>query len=71
MDNKSPISGDVRWVPMYWSTRQNPTGVDKNTVWRIGSPKGIREKKPTISIFSLRNRFIMEKAGKILMLFNL
>ena len=45
MDNKSPISGDVRWVPMYWSTRQNPTGVDKNTVWRIGSPKGIREKK--------------------------
>ena len=22
MDNKSPISGDVRWVPMYWSTRQ-------------------------------------------------
>lgn len=34
MDNKSPISGDVRWVPMYWSTRQNPTGVDKNTVWR-------------------------------------
>lgn len=45
MDNKYPISGDVRWVPMYWSTRQNPTGVDKNTVWRIGSPKGIREKK--------------------------
>lgn len=46
MDNKSPISGDVRWVPMYWSTSQNPTSsAQKNTIWKIGSPKGIRDKK--------------------------
>lgn len=46
MDNKSPISGDVRWVPMYWSTSQNPTSsAQKNTTWKIGSPKGIRDEK--------------------------
>lgn len=67
MDNKSPISGDVRWVPMYWSTRQNPTGVDKNTVWRIGSPKGIREKKTyNIYIFfkKLNTKSVVLRAGQ-------
>ena len=45
MDNKSPISGDMRWVPMYWSTSVNPTNSQKNTTFRIGSPRGIKEAK--------------------------
>lgn len=46
MNDKSPyVSGDERWVPMYWSTAENPTSSQKNTTFRIGSGKGIMEAK--------------------------
>ena len=46
MNDKSPyVSGDERWVPMYWSTSENPTSSQKNTTFRIGSGKGIMEAK--------------------------
>lgn len=45
-NDKSPyISGDERWIPMYWSTSENPTSAQKNTTFRIGSGKGIMEAK--------------------------
>ena len=25
MDNTSPVQGDERWYPVYWSTKKNPT----------------------------------------------
>lgn len=45
MNNTSPVSGDVRWVPVYWSTSANPSSARKNTTWRIGSTQGIRVSK--------------------------
>ena len=42
MDITDPVAGDVRWVPMYWSTVKNPTTKQQNTTWRIGSGKGIQ-----------------------------
>lgn len=40
-NDKDPISGDERWIPLYWSMSVNGS---KNTSWRIGSQeKGIRE----------------------------
>lgn len=42
MNNTSPVSGDTRWVPVYWSTSANPSSAQKNTTWRIGSTQGIR-----------------------------
>ena len=46
MNDKSPyVSGDERWIPMYWSTYENPTSSQKNTTFRIGSGKGIMEAK--------------------------
>ncbi|MDO5798077.1 MAG: hypothetical protein Q4Q33_03450 [Eubacteriales bacterium] len=45
-NDKSPyVSGDERWIPMYWSTEENPTSSQKNTTFRIGSGKGIKEAK--------------------------
>ena len=37
--NTNPGPGDVKWVPVYWSTSPNPTDNRKNTTWRIGSAK--------------------------------
>ena len=41
--NTNPGPGDVKWVPVYWSTSPNPTDNRKNTTWRIGSAKGINK----------------------------
>ena len=43
MDNTSPVQGDERWYPVYWSTKKNPTTEQQNTTWRIGSGKGIKD----------------------------
>ena len=40
-DNNSPVEGDVRWVPLYWSTSQNPSTSEKHTTWKIGAKNGI------------------------------
>ena len=40
-NDTNPVSGDERWIPLYWSMSVNGT---KNKSWRIGSQeKGIRE----------------------------
>ena len=45
-DEKPYVSGDERWIPMYWSLSENPTkSSEKNTTFRIGSPKGIADAK--------------------------
>ena len=43
MDNKTPVQGDERWYPVYWSTKKNPSTEQQNTTWRIGSGKGIKD----------------------------
>lgn len=40
--NKNPGTGDVKWVPLYWSTSSNPSDRDKHTSWRIGTTKGLK-----------------------------
>ena len=42
-DSEPYVTGDERWIPLYWSTSQNPTDSQKNTTWRIGSVSGIRQ----------------------------
>ena len=44
-DIKSPIEGDTRWIPLYWSTVKNPSFKQRNSIWRIGSGKGIQKAK--------------------------
>lgn len=42
-DSAPYVTGDERWIPLYWSTSQNPTDNQKNSTWRIGSESGIRQ----------------------------
>lgn len=42
-DRAPYVTGDERWIPMYWSTSQNPSDSQKNTTWRIGSTSGITQ----------------------------
>lgn len=42
-NDTDPITGDERWIPIYWSTAKNPTTKQQNTTWRIGSGKGIKD----------------------------
>lgn len=41
--NTNPGPGDVKWVPVYWSTAANPTYSQMHTAWKIGSAKGINK----------------------------
>ena len=41
--NTNPGPGDVKWVPVYWSTAANPTYGQMHTAWKIGSTKGINK----------------------------
>ena len=41
--NPNPNEGDVKWVPLYWSTAANPTAKQQHTAWKIGSTKGIKK----------------------------
>ena len=40
-DNKEPVVGDEKYVPLYWSTSKTPTDKQKNDKWKVGSSKGI------------------------------
>ena len=42
-DNTNPGQGDVKWVPIYWSTSSNPTEAQRNDKWRIGAKNGITQ----------------------------
>lgn len=41
--DKTPVTGDEKYVPLYWSTHKNPTSKQQNKEWKIGSAKGISE----------------------------
>ena len=59
--NSNPGPGDVKWVPVYWSTSPNPTDNRKNTTWRIGSDKGIN-KAATYNMYIFFQKYVYQKA---------
>lgn len=60
--NSNPGSGDVKWVPVYWSTSPNPTDNRKNTTWRIGSDKGIN-KAATYNMYIFFQKYVYQKSA--------
>ena len=60
--NSNPGSGDVKWVPVYWSTSPNPTDNRKNTTWRIGSAKGIN-KAATYNMYIFFQKYVYQKSA--------
>ena len=59
--NSNPGPGDVKWVPVYWSTSPNPTDNRKNTTWRIGSSKGIN-KAATYNMYIFFQKYVYQKS---------
>lgn len=59
--NTNPGPGDVKWVPVYWSTSPNPTDNRKNTTWRIGSAKGIN-KAATYNMYIFFQKYVYQKS---------
>lgn len=59
--NSNPGPGDVKWVPVYWSTSPNPTDNRKNTTWRIGSAKGIN-KAATYNMYIFFQKYVYQKS---------
>ena len=48
--NPNPNEGDVKWVPLYWSTVANPTAEQQHKAWKIGSTSGIN-KEATYNLY--------------------
>lgn len=55
--NSNPGPGDVKWVPVYWSTAANPTYGQMHTAWKIGSTKGIN-KAATYNLYVFFRKYI-------------
>ena len=55
--NQDPNEGDVKWVPVYWSTAANPTTKQMHKEWKIGSTKGIN-KDATYNLYVFFQKYI-------------
>lgn len=55
--NEKPNEGDVKWVPLYWSTASNPSESQQHTTWKIGSAKGIN-KDATYNLYIFFQKWI-------------
>lgn len=55
--NQDPNEGDVKWVPVYWSTAANPKQSQMHTAWKIGSGKGIN-KDATYNLYVFFQKYI-------------
>jgi hypothetical protein len=56
-DNTAPIKGDVKWVPLYWSTSANPSQADKHTSWKIGVETGGISQAATFNMYVFYQRY--------------
>lgn len=60
---QDPNEGDVKWVPVYWSTVANPNTdpnkgpVQIHTAWKIGSAKGIN-KDATYNLYVFFQKYV-------------
>ena len=41
-NNHDPIKGDIRWIPLYWSTSSETSAENGQKSWQIGSENGIQ-----------------------------
>lgn len=60
--NSNPGPGDVKWVPVYWSTAANPTYDQMHTAWKIGSAKGIN-KAAAYNIYIFFRKYVYQKSA--------
>ena len=63
-NDTDPITGDERWIPIYWSTSSKPTKQkQKNTSWKIGSNSGIKDEATYTMYIFFRKQVYTEGTG--------
>ena len=63
-NDTDPITGDERWIPIYWSTSSKPTKPkQKNTSWKIGSNDGIKDEATYTMYIFFRKQVYTEGTG--------
>lgn len=60
-DNEDPGEGDVKWVPIYWSTSSNPNSNRIRSTWKIGSEQGITQ-EGTFNIYVFLRKYVYKKS---------
>lgn len=55
--NTDPVAGDVKWVPLYWSTSSNPSSDKQQTTWRIGTTQGITQ-EATFNMYIFCRKYV-------------
>lgn len=61
--DKTPVTGDEKYVPLYWSTHKNPTAKQQNKEWKIGLAKGISE-AGTYTMYVFFQKYTYYKSDK-------
>lgn len=58
-DNEDPENGDIKWVPVYWSTSANPNSNRIRSTWKIGSKEGI-DQEGTFNLYVFFRKYTCE-----------
>lgn len=59
-DNTDPVNGDVRWVPLYWSSYKNPTSQSqKQSIGTIGHKTGIK-RAATFNMYIFFQKYVYD-----------
>lgn len=56
-DNDNPENGDIKWVPIYWSTSANPNSSRIRSTWKIGSKEGI-DQEGTFNLYVFFRKYV-------------
>lgn len=70
-DNTDPVNGDVRWVPLYWSSYKNPSNQSqKQSIGTIGHKTGIKRAATFNMYIFFRNMYMTVPSGSLRMSLN-
>lgn len=59
-DNTDPVNGDVRWVPLYWSSYKNPSNQSqKQSIGTIGHKTGIK-RAATFNMYIFFQKYVYD-----------
>ena len=58
-DNKDPVDGDVRWVPLYWSSYKTPTSSQRQAIGTIGHKTGIK-RAATFNMYIFFQKYVYD-----------
>ena len=61
-DNKNPVDGDVRWVPLYWSSYKTPTSSQRQAIGTIGHKTGIK-RAATFNMYIFFQKYVYDSTS--------